>query len=315
MKADKKLDKTQGISYTKLALSFLLILFKLLAGFLGNSTLLLADAVRSFSDFINESVKLLDFSIANKPDRSHNYGHGKITTLCMGAGACVLLFAGFHTFSLGSEQLLMFIQCKEFKTPETIALFAAISAFVSGDIILVFAENRALQTKGISSKDHIHIKDLFVSGFVILGIGCTFLPGKNLDISDSFAAVLVSIYLLGSSGRLLYRTVNELIEASLDEKTNQRIREIINQTEGVTASEELKTRRIGKGIAINACISVHNSLSIQEAAEITNLVEEKLKAAFGEDAYILIKVEPSLKNLTFQNLSRSSEEGRKETVI
>ena len=95
MKADKKLDKTRNISYKKLALSFLLTVFKLLAGLLGNSTLLLADAVRSFSEFINESIKLLDLSIANKPeDKSHNYGHGKIATLCTGAGACMLLFAG-----------------------------------------------------------------------------------------------------------------------------------------------------------------------------------------------------------------------------
>lgn len=68
MKADNKLDKARSVSYTKLALSFLLTVFKLLAGFFGNSTLLLADAVRSFSEFVNESVKLLDLSIANKPE-------------------------------------------------------------------------------------------------------------------------------------------------------------------------------------------------------------------------------------------------------
>jgi ferrous-iron efflux pump FieF len=306
MKADNKLDKARSVSYTKLALSFLLTVFKLLAGFFGNSTLLLADAVRSFSEFVNESVKLLDLFIVNKPeDKSHNYGHGKIATLCLGGGACVLLFAGFHTFSLGSEQLLMFIQGKESEGPETIALFAAISAFVSRYII--FAESYELQTSKTSSKGRIHIKGLFASGFIILGIGITFLPGRSLGIADSLAAVLLSIYLLWTSGRLLYKAADELIEASLDEETNRKIREIINETEGVTGSMELKTRRIGKGIAINACITVPSSLSIRETSEITNLVEESLKAAFGESAYTLIKVEPSpLKNLSFQNRSRPS---------
>ncbi len=105
MQADKKLDethnKTRNRSYTGLALSLILTLFKLLAGILGNSTLLLADGVRSFSEFINECIKLLDFSIGSKPrDESHNYGHGKIITLCMGAGAFILLFASFHTVFL-----------------------------------------------------------------------------------------------------------------------------------------------------------------------------------------------------------------------
>ena len=80
MQADKRLDetrnKTRNKSYTGLALSLILTLFKLLAGILGNSTLLLADAVRSFSEFINDCIKLLDFSIGSKPgDESHNYGH------------------------------------------------------------------------------------------------------------------------------------------------------------------------------------------------------------------------------------------------
>jgi cation diffusion facilitator family transporter len=295
----------------------LLTVLKLLAGFLGNSTLLFADAVRSLSDFLNEAVKLLYIPLEDKPeDNSHNYGHGKIATLCTGAGACLLLLAGVYTFSLGLKQLLMFMHGKELEAPEAIALFAAVSAFVLRDIVLMFVEKKELQIKGISPEGYIHIKDLFISGFVIFGIIYTFLPGRGPDMADSLAAVLVSLYLLGTSGRVLYGTVNELIEASLDEETNLKIREIINNTEGVTDSRELKTRRIGKEIAINACIRVHNTLNIQEAVEITNQVEERLKITFGDDAYTLITVEPdSLKNLTFQDWSRSSKDKGKKTVI
>jgi cation diffusion facilitator family transporter len=293
MKTDNKLDKVQGIIYSRIILSFLLTIFKLLTGIFGNSTLLLADAVRSLSEFLNEAMESLGLYIGKKPeDRSHNYGHGKILTLCMEAVACVLLFAAFHTFSLGLEQLLMFIQGKEYKTPNTIALFASILAFVLRDII--FVDNYESRTREIFPKDGTPIKELFVSGFIILCIGCTFLPGKNLDIADFLAAVLVSFNILWASGRLLYRAGNELIEASLDDDTNRRIREIMDKTQGVIGSGELKTRKIGNGIAINACITVHSILSIQETEEIANSVEERLKAAFGEEIYTLIKIEPIL---------------------
>jgi cation diffusion facilitator family transporter len=315
MQADKKFEETR-ISYTELALSLMLTLFKLLAGLLGNSTLLLADSVRSFSEFINECIRLLDISIASKPeDKSHNYGHGKITTLFMGAGAFILLFANFRAISLSSGELLMFLQGKEPEIPEIIAFYAAITAFVLRNIMAALTENTVARAKGASSKARIPIKDLLISGFIILGTGCTFLPGKGFDIADSFAAFLLSLYLLGISGRLLYRTANELIEASLDEENNLRIREIINKTENVTGSGELKTRRVGKGIAINACVYVDNSLSICEAAEISNLVEERLKAAFTEDVYVLIKIEPSQeKNQALKNKGRSSEERRRNKV-
>jgi ferrous-iron efflux pump FieF len=344
MQADKKLDetrnKTLNRSYTGLALSLMLALFKLVAGILGNSALLVADAVRSFSEFINECIKLLDFSIGSKPeDESHNYGHGKITTLCMGAGALILFFASFQTISLSSGELLMFLQSKVLETPEIIALYAAIAAFVLKNIMAALTASSEAQAKEVSSKAHIPvkglsiipikcllvipikglstipIKDILISGFVILGIGCTFMSEKGFKLADSFAALLLSLYLLGTSVRLLYRIANELIEASLDEENNLRIMEIINKTENVTGSGELKTRRIGNSIAINASVNVNNSLSVLEAAEIANLVEERLKEAFTENAYVLIKIEPIPgNNQNFKSKDRFSNEKKEEKV-
>ncbi len=371
MQADKKLDetrnKTRNRSYVGLALSLTLTLLKLLAGTLGNSTLLLADAVHSFSEFINECTKFLDFFIGSKPeDESHNYGHGKFTTLCVGAGALILLFASLHTISLSFGKLFMFLQSKEPETPEITALYAAIAAFILRNIMTILIGNPEVHVKEVSSKDHIPIKDLsiiqtkdlltipikhlsiiqikdllaipvkellvvqikklsvipikdiLIFGFVISGIGCTFLPEKSFKIADSFVALLLSLYLLGTSGKLLYKTANELIEASLEEENNLRIREIIDKTENVTGSGELKTRRIGKNIAINVSVNVNNSLNVLEAAEIANLVEERLKAAFTEDIYVLIKIEPiEGVNKSFKNKDRfvNGKKGEKANLF
>ncbi|HIH93869.1 TPA: cation transporter [Methanosarcina acetivorans] len=322
MKAEKNLNKTRNISYAGLFFSLALTIFKLFAGLLGHSTALLADAVRSFSELINELVKLLDLSIAGKPeDWSHNYGHGKVATLVTGAGACVLLFAGIQSASLASGELLMFIQGKETEAPELFALSAAAFALVSKEIIPLFSRLAWKQTdKSLSETDiytgNSRLKSLGLSCFVTLGIGCTFLPGKNWAVTDSLIAVLLSLYLLGSSGRLLYGTANELIEASLDEENNRKIREIINRTEGVLGSGELKTRRIGNGIAINACITVNSSLNIQEVAEIADLAEERLKKAYGEGIYTLIKAEPALeRNCSFQKKPKISKEGGNKIIV
>jgi cation diffusion facilitator family transporter len=322
MKADKDLNKKQDISYTALFFSLALTIFKLLAGLLGNSTALIADSVRSFSELINELKKILEVSIASKPeDWSHNYGHGKVATLFMGAGACILLFAGVQSISLASEELLTFIQGRETEAPEILALSVAAFTLVSKEIVPFFSRKTGRYADGISSgigsyTGSIQIRSLLFSCLVTLGIGCTFLPGKNWAIADSIIAVLVSLYLLGTSGRLLYGTANELIEASLDEEDNQKIREIINETEGVTGSSELKTRKIGNGIAINACITVNNSLNVQEVAEIADNVEKRLKTAYGQDIYTLIKAEPDPeRNSSFQKMIGISEEGRKNMTV
>lgn len=322
MKADKNLNETLHISYKALFFSLALTLFKLIAGLLGNSTALIADSVRSFSELINEFRKLLQVFIASKPeDWSHNYGHGKIATLFTGAGACVLLFAGIQLISMASEELLTFIQGKETETPEIFALSTATLILVSREIIPLLSGKTWRHVNDISSEIDVYtrksqVRSLLLSFFVTLGIGCTFLPGKNWIITDSFIAVLLSLYLLGTSGKLLYCTTNELIEASLDEKENKKIRDIINGTEGVTGSCDLKTRKIGNGIAINACITVNDSLNIQRVAEITDQVEKRLKTVYGQEAYTLIKAEPEPeRNCSFQKKIGISEEERKKIIV
>jgi len=107
-----------------------------------------------------------------------------------------------------------------------------------------------------------------------------------------------------------------LIEASLDEESNRDIRKIISETEGVISCRELKTRRIGKSIAINVSISVKESLNIREAAEISSRVEKRLKATYGEETYALIKAEPyQERNCSFRKISRTAEKGRIKTLI
>ncbi|WP_410508029.1 cation diffusion facilitator family transporter [Methanosarcina hadiensis] len=322
MKADKNLNETLNISYKALFFSFASTFLKLTAGLSGNSTALIADSVRSSSGLINELRKLLEVFIASKPeDWSHNYGHGKIATLFMGAGAFILLFAGAQSISISLEELITFIQGKEIEAPEIFALYSAALILVSGEIIPLLGRKTGRYMNGISPEPDINtrksqVRSLLLSCFVTLGIGCTFLPGENWVIIDSFIAILISLYLLGTSGKLLYGTTNELIEASLDEKENRKIREIINKTEGVTGSSELKTRKIGNGIAINACITVNDSLNIQEVTEITDRVEKRLKTAYGQEAYTLIKAQPGPeKKCSYRKREGISEEGRKKIMV
>ena len=59
-----------------------LLTFKFIAGVLGNSSAMIADAVHSLSDFVTDLLVLVFVSISAKPqDQSHDYGHGKFETI------------------------------------------------------------------------------------------------------------------------------------------------------------------------------------------------------------------------------------------
>ena len=59
------------------AVNLLLLVFKFVAGILGHSSAMVADAVHSLSDFVTDIVVLVFVKISNLPkDKSHDYGHG-----------------------------------------------------------------------------------------------------------------------------------------------------------------------------------------------------------------------------------------------
>ena len=64
------------------AANVLLTVFKFVAGIVGHSAAMTADAVHSLSDLLTDAVVLLFVRISSKPeDKDHDYGHGKYETL------------------------------------------------------------------------------------------------------------------------------------------------------------------------------------------------------------------------------------------
>ena len=78
------------------AVNVLLTVFKFVAGILGRSAAMTADAVHSLSDLLTDAVVLVFIHISSKPaDRKHEYGHGKFETLATSfIGLALMVVAG-----------------------------------------------------------------------------------------------------------------------------------------------------------------------------------------------------------------------------
>lgn len=116
--------------------NFLLVIFKFLAGIVGHSAAMLADAVHSLSDFITDVVVILFVRISNKPeDKSHDYGHGKYETLATALIGVVLLGVGFGVLWNGASEILAFLRGEQLRSPGMLALVAAIVSIVLKEIL------------------------------------------------------------------------------------------------------------------------------------------------------------------------------------
>ena len=116
--------------------NFLLLLFKFVAGILGGSAAMIADAVHSLSDFITDVVVILFVRISGKPcDQDHDFGHGKYETLATTFIGIMLGIVGIGILWSGMEKIISVCRGQMLEEPGMIALVAALLSIVAKEIL------------------------------------------------------------------------------------------------------------------------------------------------------------------------------------
>lgn len=276
--------------------NFALLVFKLIAGIVGQSSAMIADAIHSLSDFMTDIVVLLFVNISSKPkDDSHEYGHGKYETLATSLIGLVLVGVGFVLFWEGANKIYgFFFLSIPLDSPKTIALIAALLSIVVKEVLYqmtVWVGRKENSAVVVANAWH-HRSDALSSIGTAIGIGGAILLGENWRVLDPLAAVIVSLFIVKVALRLVVPAVNELLEKSLPKEMEKEILDIISESPEVRNPHNLRTRRIGNNIAIEAHIRVDGQISVTQAHNITREIERKLRDKFGEATHIALHVEP-----------------------
>lgn len=275
-----------------------LTLFKFAAGILGKSSAMIADALHSLSDFITDLVLIFTFRIVSKPvDKTHDYGHGKFETLASNIVGVTLIAVGLGILWTGSRKIYLAVHGEILLQPGWIALAAAIFSIFVKEALYRYqvAAGKRINSQAIIANAWHHRSDALSSIATMIGIGGAILLGGNWRVLDPIAAVLVSLLILKAAIPIFWESMQELLEVSLGEDMKRQIIAAVNSVPGAEEPHNLRTRKIGNYAAVELHIRVDQSLSIVEAHDISKAVENKLKEALGEEAFISVHVDP-LKN-------------------
>lgn len=288
---------SQAAHVTKVGMvvNVLLTGFKFVAGIVGNSSAMVADAAHSLSDFMTDIAVIAGLRISKKPrDSTHNYGHGKIETLAAAFIGLVLAAVAFGIFWGGLQKVFAFYRGESLSAPSSIALIAAVLSIVSKEWLyrytMIYA--RKLKSDALTANAWHHRSDAFSSIGTMVGIGGAILLGGKWVVLDPIAAVILSFFIFKVAFDISYKNLNELLEASLDSETYRDIERILISTEGVLGFHELKTRKIGNAMAADVHIEVDRDLNIVDAHEISTQIENRLKEICGSNGHFSIHVEP-----------------------
>ena len=277
------------------AVNVILVAFKFVAGIMGNSAAMIADAVHSLSDFITDIIVLAFVRISGKPqDKSHEYGHGKYETLALTLIGVALLAVAIWILYGGATKIATWLNGGRLEAPGMLALWAALLSIVFKEAVYRYSiiKARQLQSPAVEANAWHHRSDALSSVGTALGIGGAIFLGQRWTVLDPLASLVVGAFIVKVSVHLLRDGIGDLMEQSLPDEVEKEILQLVASVPDVEEPHDLRTRRIGNHYAIELHILVDGDITLRDAHDKASAVEDLLKSHYGQDTHVAVHVEP-----------------------
>jgi cation diffusion facilitator family transporter len=265
-----------------------ILLVKLLAYFVSNSVALLSDALESIVNIAASGLMLFSVWLSDKPaDEGHNYGHQKIEDIsCMLEGIFIVIAAMLIVYAAAGRLFAGII-------PIEIDLAIGISMVattMNGGISLFLARQAKKSGSAALEGDSKHLLSDVIST-VAIWVGLFIVSLTGWSAVDSVLAFVVAVLIARMGLGLVRKSCGRLMDNSCKEE-EAKIREVLLRHKfRFIDFHDMKTRRNGSLVFAELHLSVDGSLSVSEAHELTDHLENELKVELP-NANLTIHVEP-----------------------
>jgi cation diffusion facilitator family transporter len=278
--------------------NILLTIIKIIIGLIFNSEVLMADGVHNAGDIIATIAALSAMRISKLPaDEDHPYGHGKAEVLGSGFVAFILVTAALY---IGYHAVAALFH--EPSAPSLIALIASAVSVVWKYLLYVYTMRigRSTNSKSLIATAHDHIADVYASLAAVVGIGLAFI-GKAYDIhwlayGDAAAGVIVSLLVLKLGIEMAKESFDILMEKTVDQHMLSQYTALIEAVPGVRRIDRVRAREHGHYILVDARISVHGELTIQQGHDISRAIKKSIMDQHSDVDEVLIHLNPWYEN-------------------
>lgn len=275
----------------------LLAAIKLVAGIIGRSSAMMADAIHSLSDLVSDVIILAMVKVSSKEkDHDHEYGHGKFETLATIAVALLLLVVGAKLMAEGIGKISTVLKGGSIEVPGSIAFWTALISVLTKELLYQWTARtgRRVNSPAMITNAWHHRTDALSSIGSAIGIGGAMMLGGQWAILDPLVCCAISILIFYIAVKMGIPALDELTEAALPREMEEKIVSIMLSVKGIEDVHALKTRKNGPDIIIEAHIVVDPKMSVAAAHRLTVLAENAIRESFGAETQISLHVEPSV---------------------
>ncbi|MBA3645210.1 MAG: cation transporter [Gemmatimonadaceae bacterium] len=283
---------TRGIRSAQagLLINVVLVVVKLVAGIVGNTYALVADAIESSTDVFSSLIVWAGLSIAARPaDEDHPYGHGKAEPLAAAVVSILLLGA-----ALGISILAI----REIRTPHhgpaPFTLFVALGVMIVKEILHRRVQKVGADVGGtaIAADAWHHRSDAISSLAAFVGIGIALWGGKGWEAADDWAALIAAL-ITGVNGiRALQPAIAGLMDAAPDRQMLARANAAARGVDGVLNVESLNVRSSGLGFFVDLHAQADPTLTLEEAHVLSGMIKGAICEEIPGVVKVLVHMEP-----------------------
>jgi len=284
-------DTAIKATYFSILANTILAIVKGIAGFIGNSYALLADAIESTSDIFSSFLVLFGLKYASKPaDKNHPYGHGRAEPLI------TFLVVGFL---ITSATIIAYESIKNISTPHELpkiwTLFVLAPLIIWKEISFRIVMKKAKETNSSSLKADAwhHRSDAVTSVTAFVGISIALYFGKGYESADDWAALFASCFILYNSYLIFRPALGEIMDEHLYDDLVGDIRQVALTVDGVLGTEKCFVRKAGMKYHVDLHATVNATITVKQGHEIAHILKDRLRKDLPQLGHVLIHIEPN----------------------
>jgi cation diffusion facilitator family transporter len=283
----------KGIKTTSIGIvaSIILAAIKAIAGVMGNSYALVADAIESTSDVFTSIILLTGLRIAKRPaDKTHPYGHGKAEPFAGILVASALFIAAIVIIIQSTHEIIT-----PHHAPAPFTLIVLVVVVFTKELLFRFIIKVGDNVESVAIKNDAwhHRSDAITSGAAFIGIAIALIGGPGYEEADDYAAMCASLIIIYNAFRLFKPALYEIMDTAPSPEVINKIIETSLLVDGVIAIDKCFARKMGFQYYIDMHIIVDGSITVHKGHEISHKVKDKLIYSFSNVSDVLIHIEPA----------------------
>jgi len=267
-----------------------LVALKFIAGIYGRSQALVADAIHSLTDLTTDIAVIAGSHYWSlPPDENHPYGHRRMETLVTVFIGVVLIAAGI---GIGWKAIST-LQEKHAAPPGWIAVLAALVSIGCKETIYRWTAitGRRVKSTALAANAWHHRTDAISSVPVLIAVaGARIAPAWSF--LDNIGAVIVSIFILHASIKVIWPSLSELIDVGAPTEICKKIENIALGNKNVLQVHDIRTRYISSSIQVDLHIVVEGLITVRQGHDIADDVKARIIDSIPEVLDVIVHVDP-----------------------